>query len=176
MLRYLFKDHFSLSCVWLAIYHLTICLVHCICLRYELLFFPRYHLDHSSLLYRKPLLGRPIVMDVFQDYILVTYSPFDVHIFHVMISGELSPTSSPVLQVTWEFCILNVDSFVSFCLTTYISPWLNSFQQFENFQLWVQRAHLFQCAWFLNQLMKVCWSGIQMNLLTCRPNNLQGIF
>ncbi|KAG8059199.1 hypothetical protein GUJ93_ZPchr0002g23824 [Zizania palustris] len=65
---------------------------------YELLFFPRYHLDYSSLLYRKPLLGRPIVMDVFQDYILVTYSPFDVHIFHVAISGELSPTSSPVLQ------------------------------------------------------------------------------
>jgi hypothetical protein len=67
---------------------------------YELLFFPRYHLDHSSLLYRKPLLGRPIVMDVFQDYILVTYSPFDVHIFHVMISGELSPASSPVVQLS----------------------------------------------------------------------------
>ncbi|GJM87069.1 hypothetical protein PR202_ga02987 [Eleusine coracana subsp. coracana] len=67
---------------------------------YELLFFPRYHLDYSSLLYRKPLLGRPIVMDVFQDYILVTYSPFDVHIFHVMISGELSPANSPVLQVS----------------------------------------------------------------------------
>ncbi|AQK75576.1 Quinoprotein amine dehydrogenase beta chain-like [Zea mays] len=67
---------------------------------YELLFFPRYHLDYSSLLYRKPLLGRPIVMDVFQDYILVTYSPFDVHIFHVMISGELSPSSNPVLQLS----------------------------------------------------------------------------
>ncbi|TVU28879.1 hypothetical protein EJB05_20415 [Eragrostis curvula] len=67
---------------------------------YELLFFPRYHLDYSSLLYRKPLLGRPIVMDVFEDYILVTYSPFDVHIFHVMISGELSPASSPVVQVS----------------------------------------------------------------------------
>ncbi|KAK1620633.1 hypothetical protein QYE76_026150 [Lolium multiflorum] len=67
---------------------------------YELLFFPRYHLDHSSLLYRKPLLGRPIVMDVFQDYVLVTYSPFDVHIFHVIISGELSPASSPVLQLS----------------------------------------------------------------------------
>ncbi|OEL29002.1 hypothetical protein BAE44_0009984 [Dichanthelium oligosanthes] len=67
---------------------------------YELLFFPRYHLDYSSLLYRKPLLGRPIVMDVFQDYILVTYSPFDVHIFYVMISGELSPASNPVLQLS----------------------------------------------------------------------------
>ncbi|RLN07698.1 guanine nucleotide exchange factor subunit Rich-like [Panicum miliaceum] len=67
---------------------------------YELLFFPRYHLDYSSLLYRKPLLGRPIVMDVFQDYILVTYSPFDVHIFHVVILGELSPASNPVLQLS----------------------------------------------------------------------------
>nr|CAB3447896.1 unnamed protein product [Digitaria exilis] len=67
---------------------------------YELLFFPRYHLDYSSLLYRKSLLERPIVMDVFQDYILVTYSPFDVHIFHVMISGELSPVSNPVLQLS----------------------------------------------------------------------------
>lgn len=38
-------------------------------------------------------------MDVFQDYILVTYSPFDVHIYHVVISGELSPASNPVLKV-----------------------------------------------------------------------------
>lgn len=65
---------------------------------YELLFFPRYHLDHSSLLCRKPLLGKPMVMDVFQDYILVTYRPFDVHVFHVKILGELSPTSTPTLQ------------------------------------------------------------------------------
>jgi hypothetical protein len=49
--------------------------------------------------YRKPLLGRPIVLDVFQDYILVTYSPFDGHIFHVTNSGELSPANSPVLRV-----------------------------------------------------------------------------
>ncbi|URD86257.1 RIC1 [Musa troglodytarum] len=54
----------------------------------------------SSLLYRKQLLGKPMVMDVFQDYILVTYRPFDVHIFHVKISGELSPSSSPVLQLS----------------------------------------------------------------------------
>ncbi|XP_073010601.1 uncharacterized protein [Typha latifolia] len=67
---------------------------------YELLFFPRYHLDQSSLLYRKQLLGKPMVMDVFQDYILVTYRPFDVHIFHVKIVGELSPASSPVFQLS----------------------------------------------------------------------------
>ncbi|XP_042380712.1 guanine nucleotide exchange factor subunit RIC1-like [Zingiber officinale] len=67
---------------------------------YELLFYPRYHLDQSSLLYRKTLLGKPIVMDVLQDYILVTYRPFDVHIFHVKISGELSPSSTPILQLS----------------------------------------------------------------------------
>lgn len=40
-----------------------------------------------------------MVMDVLEDYILVTYRPFDVHIFHVKILGELSPSSNPVLQV-----------------------------------------------------------------------------
>lgn len=67
--------------------------------RYELLFFPRYHLDQSSLLCRKQLIGKPVVMDVLQDYILVTYHPFDVHIFHIKLFGELSPSSNPVIQV-----------------------------------------------------------------------------
>ncbi|XP_047964089.1 guanine nucleotide exchange factor subunit RIC1-like isoform X2 [Salvia hispanica] len=67
---------------------------------YELLFYPRYHLDQSSLLYRKPLLTKPMVMDVYQDYLLVTYRPFDVHIYHVKITGELSPSSSPDLQLS----------------------------------------------------------------------------
>ncbi|KAL5982687.1 hypothetical protein ACLOJK_016763 [Asimina triloba] len=67
---------------------------------YELLFYPRYHLDQSSLLYRKRLLGEPVVMDVFQDYILVTYHPFDVRIFHVKIFGELSPSSTPFMELS----------------------------------------------------------------------------
>ncbi|KHG03882.1 Protein RIC1 [Gossypium arboreum] len=67
---------------------------------YELLFYPRYHLDQSSLLCRKPLLAKPMVMDVYEDYILVTYRPFDVHIFHVKLFGELSPTSTPELQLS----------------------------------------------------------------------------
>lgn len=67
--------------------------------RYELLFYPRYHLDQSSLLHRKTLLTKPIVMDVYQDYLLVTYRPFDVHIYHVKLSGELSPSSTPDLEV-----------------------------------------------------------------------------
>ncbi|XP_039048214.1 guanine nucleotide exchange factor subunit RIC1-like isoform X2 [Hibiscus syriacus] len=67
---------------------------------YELLFYPRYHLDQSSLLCRKSLLAKPMVMDVYEDYILVTYRPFDVHIFHVKLSGELTPSSSPDLQLS----------------------------------------------------------------------------
>ncbi|KAL8514319.1 hypothetical protein ACS0TY_013436 [Phlomoides rotata] len=62
---------------------------------YELLFYPRYHLDQSSLLCRKPLLTKPMVMDVYQDYLLVTYRPFDVHIYHVKLVGELSPSTTP---------------------------------------------------------------------------------
>ncbi|XP_042001958.1 guanine nucleotide exchange factor subunit RIC1-like isoform X3 [Salvia splendens] len=67
---------------------------------YELLFYPRYHLDQSSLLCRKPLLTNPMAMDVYQDYLLITYHPFDVHIYHVKITGELSPSSSPDLQLS----------------------------------------------------------------------------
>ncbi|KAL4599126.1 hypothetical protein ACB092_11G104900 [Castanea dentata] len=67
---------------------------------YELLFYPRYHLDQSSLLGRKPLLAKPMVMDVYQEYILVTYRPFDVHIFHVKLLGELTPSNTPDLQLS----------------------------------------------------------------------------
>ncbi|KAI4355111.1 hypothetical protein L6164_003915 [Bauhinia variegata] len=67
---------------------------------YELLFYPRYHLDQSSLLCRKPLLAKPMVMDVYQDYIMVTYMPFDVHIHHVKLFGELTPTGNPDLQLS----------------------------------------------------------------------------
>ncbi|KAM1000977.1 hypothetical protein ACFX2I_007557 [Malus domestica] len=67
---------------------------------YELLFYPRYHLDQSSLLCRKPLLAKPMVMDVYQEYILVTYRPFDVHIYHVKLFGELTPFTTPNLQLS----------------------------------------------------------------------------
>ncbi|CAL5382003.1 unnamed protein product [Camellia sinensis] len=66
--------------------------------QYELLFYPQYHLNQSSLLCRKPLFAKPVVMDVFQGYLLVTYRPFDVHIFHVKFSCELAPSSTPDLQ------------------------------------------------------------------------------
>ncbi|KAL3829687.1 hypothetical protein ACJIZ3_018489 [Penstemon smallii] len=79
---------------------------------YELLFYPRYHLDQSSLLCRKQLLTKPMVMDVYEDYLLVTYRPFDVHIYHVKLSGELSPASTPDLQLSTvrELSIMTVKS------------------------------------------------------------------
>lgn len=40
-----------------------------------------------------------MVMDAFENYLLVTYRPFDVHIFQVDVLGELSPSSNPSLQV-----------------------------------------------------------------------------
>lgn len=79
--------------------------------RYELLFYPRYHLDQSSLLCRKSLLAKPMVMDAYQDYILVTYKPFDVHIFHVKLIGELAPSSNPDFQVNAYFIVFLFCSF-----------------------------------------------------------------
>ncbi|CAM8895898.1 unnamed protein product [Rhodiola kirilowii] len=67
---------------------------------YELLFYPRYHLDQSSLLCRKTLLAKPMVMDVYQDYLLVTYRPFDVNIFLVKLSSDLTPSNTPDLQLS----------------------------------------------------------------------------
>ncbi|KAD3069112.1 hypothetical protein E3N88_36992 [Mikania micrantha] len=67
---------------------------------YELLFYPRYHLDQSSLLYQKQLLAKPMVMDVYNDYLLVTYHPFDVHIYHVEVFGDLTPSSNPDIQLS----------------------------------------------------------------------------
>lgn len=127
-----------------------------------MLFYPRYHLDQSSLLCRKPLLTKPMVMDVYDNYILVTYRPFDVHIFHVSISGELTPASTPDLQVNdcFQFlflpfvlvyhmidqliCVLKsfqkalfirVLKLKSSILGTFLSDKMtNSFLQYENYQ------------------------------------------
>ncbi|XP_048597309.1 guanine nucleotide exchange factor subunit RIC1-like isoform X1 [Brassica napus] len=67
---------------------------------YELLFYPRYHLDQSSLLCRKVLLGKPMVMDVYQDYVLVSYLPFIIHVYHVKLYGELTPSSKAYLELS----------------------------------------------------------------------------
>lgn len=105
------------------LFSLFICLLFVCSCRYELLLYPRYHLDQSSLLCRKTLLGKPIVMDVFQNYILVTYNPFDVHIFHVKISGELVPAGSPVIQV-WSNLLLLFSIVVNFSRNNESHHWL----------------------------------------------------
>uniref|UniRef100_A0A7I4D4R9 RIC1 C-terminal alpha solenoid region domain-containing protein n=1 Tax=Physcomitrium patens TaxID=3218 RepID=A0A7I4D4R9_PHYPA len=66
---------------------------------YELCLYPRYHLDETSLLYRKQLPGKPIALDVWQDYILVTCPPFDIYVFKVHVQGELSPLRSATVQL-----------------------------------------------------------------------------
>lgn len=72
---------------------------HCQFCRFELCLYPRYHLDEASLLCRKQLPGKPIAMDVWQDYILVTCSPFDIYVFKVHIQGELSSRNTATVQV-----------------------------------------------------------------------------
>ncbi|CAM6095693.1 unnamed protein product [Calypogeia fissa] len=76
---------------------------------YELNLYPRYHLDETSLLCRRPLLDKPIALDVWQDFILVTYPPFDIHIFHVHIHGNLSPLKPSTVQLfpVRELSIMN---------------------------------------------------------------------
>jgi len=86
-------------------------------------------------------------MDVYQDYILVTYKPFDVHIFHVKLFGELTPSGNPDLQVNalikfissffqhalflfFKFFLLKI-----VCYTFLSDNMTNSFLQYENFQL-----------------------------------------
>lgn len=66
---------------------------------YELCLYPRYHLDETSLLCRKQLPGKPIALDVWQDYILVTCPPFDIYVFKVHVQGELSPLKPTNVQL-----------------------------------------------------------------------------
>lgn len=69
--------------------------------RYELCLYPRYHLDEASLLCRKQLPGKPIAMDVWQDYILVTCPPFDIYVFKVHVQGELSSQRTATVQASF---------------------------------------------------------------------------
>ena len=49
---------------------------------YELVFYPRYHLDQSYFLFQIHVLSRRMVVDTYHYYILVTYHPFNIHVFH----------------------------------------------------------------------------------------------
>lgn len=62
--------------------------------------YPRYHLDETSLLCRKQLPGKPIAIDVWQDFILVTCPPFDMYVFKAHIQGDLSPLKVATVQVS----------------------------------------------------------------------------
>ncbi|KAG0587383.1 hypothetical protein KC19_2G160700 [Ceratodon purpureus] len=66
---------------------------------YELCLYPRYHLDEASLLCRKQLPGKPIAMDVRQDYILVTCAPFDIYVFKVHVQGEVSSQKTATVEL-----------------------------------------------------------------------------
>lgn len=57
-----------------------------------------------------------MVMDVYQDYILVTYRPFDVHIFHVKLFGELTPFTTPDLEVKEYFQNLFYEIYIIGCI------------------------------------------------------------
>ncbi|BBN10730.1 RAB6A-GEF complex partner protein 1 [Marchantia polymorpha subsp. ruderalis] len=76
---------------------------------YELSLYPRYHLDETSLLFRRQLPDKPIAMDVWQDFILVTCPPFDINIFHVHVHGNLSPLKPTTVQLfpVRELSIMN---------------------------------------------------------------------
>jgi len=66
---------------------------------FELLLYPRFHLDERSLLLRKPLGEPPMAMDASGDFILMATPPMDLTMYRIEIQGELSPTSLPQVQL-----------------------------------------------------------------------------
>lgn len=67
---------------------------------FELCLYPRFHLDESSLLFRLPLLSRPLALDCWNDFILVASAPFEIRVYHVHVSGDLSPLNIPITKVS----------------------------------------------------------------------------
>jgi hypothetical protein len=47
-----------------------------------------------------------MVMDFYQEYILVTYRPFDVHIFHVKLFGEFTTPNLQVMECLLAFFVM----------------------------------------------------------------------
>ncbi|XP_024394918.1 uncharacterized protein [Physcomitrium patens] len=98
---------------------------------FELCLYPRYHLDEASLLCRKQLPGKPIAMDVWQDYILVTCSPFDIYVFKVHIQGELSSRNTATVQLftVRELSIMSTRKFpVAVHFVPNSGPWREGFK------------------------------------------------
>jgi hypothetical protein len=68
---------------------------------YELLVFPRYHLDATSLLARLPLPGPPLAIDALgADFLMVATPPMHITIYAAAWAGALTPTGSPRLSLT----------------------------------------------------------------------------
>ncbi|KAL0053131.1 hypothetical protein WJX82_001373 [Trebouxia sp. C0006] len=65
----------------------------------QLLLYPRYHLDHSSLLAQYPLPQAPIALDALGSYVLVAFAPLELTLLHVVMTGALSPTGTPTAKI-----------------------------------------------------------------------------
>ncbi|GAX78137.1 hypothetical protein CEUSTIGMA_g5579.t1 [Chlamydomonas eustigma] len=76
----------------------------------ELILFPRYHLDLTSVLVRYPVPQVPLAMDCVGSHILLASQPLEIALFEVSITGKLSPSSSPKasLQLVREISMMHV--------------------------------------------------------------------
>lgn len=66
----------------------------------QLLLYPRYHLDNSSLLARYSLVQTPVAMDALGNFIQIAYAPLDVSVLRIDLSGQLTPLGTPTATVT----------------------------------------------------------------------------
>ncbi|KAK9828450.1 hypothetical protein WJX72_000056 [[Myrmecia] bisecta] len=76
----------------------------------ELLLYPRYHLDNSSLLARYPLPQVPLAMDCIGNHLVVASAPLEVCVLRVDIQGSLVPLATPnaTLTIIRELSIMSV--------------------------------------------------------------------
>ncbi|KAL3150452.1 hypothetical protein ABBQ32_000282 [Trebouxia sp. C0010 RCD-2024] len=76
----------------------------------QLLLYPRYHLDHSSLLARYPLAQAPLALDALGTYILVAFAPLELTLLRVAMTGALTPNgaSTAKISVVRELSIMSV--------------------------------------------------------------------
>lgn len=65
----------------------------------ELLFFPSYHLDRSTMLLRHALPAAPLAMDSAGTLLAVTLPGMDITIYRAEVLGELSRAAQPKLQL-----------------------------------------------------------------------------
>ena len=67
--------------------------------RHRLRFYPRYHLDQSSLLHTHALPGPPLALDTQGEYLLEVTVPFEIRVYKCVVTGVLSPLSEPTLRL-----------------------------------------------------------------------------